>query len=321
MINTKRKLRALLVASLATLSLSVMVTPAVAKTGPPTLQDSKTGLTSLLPHKVGLKTSVYTQWGEKALAGFQYGLTTAYGSESPIQTVQENFLELPEPVNATIEGLTPSTTYHYQAGVLNSFGSDLGADRTFTTPPMPKFKAKKYPAYPYVSGTTLNIDFEGSQLYCSKGTISNGEGVLNSSSSTLKLPVAYSECTAFGFYNGKVEMNGCAYVIHPGEVAVKGAGELDIVCPEGKVIEVEGGTCKTSIPAQSGRPVTIGNTGSEPQGVSLLAYGMPLEYTKVKDGFLCPLLGTGPKQDGLMYTNPTIGAFDSETHIQSFSIG
>jgi hypothetical protein len=318
--TTKRSARALLIGSLVALSMAASAASAAAK-GPPSIQDFRTRVAALRPHSAELTTSVYTQWEEQELAGFQYGLTTAYGSESPIQIVKSNFLEVAEPIFATIEGLSPGTTYHYQAGALNNFGSVLGADHKFTTPPMPKFNAAKYPATLADAGfygSPLGMILEGFEVTCLAGSLG---GQLSGASPTVSLEATFSECRAFGFLNGKVSMNGCTYVFHAGEVPVNGIGELDLVCPEGKAIEIEGGNCRVSVPPQSGiAPVTVGNMESEPQSVHLQAKGVSLEYTKVKDGVLCPLMGTGSKSDGILYSSWIVGALDGEGAPISLSI-
>ena len=65
---------------------------------------------------------------------FDYGLTSAYGSHTPIQTV---IGVTPVPTSAALSGLTPQTTYHYRvvAGAID--GSVNGADQTFTTAAVP----------------------------------------------------------------------------------------------------------------------------------------------------------------------------------------
>lgn len=74
---------------------------------------------SLDPH--GLTTSVH----------FQYGTTTSYGLTAVPQSQSGNTYRN---VSANISGLTTHTTYHFRIGAVNSAGSRLGGDRTFTTP-------------------------------------------------------------------------------------------------------------------------------------------------------------------------------------------
>ena len=40
---------------------------------------------------------------------------------------------LPRMSASTLSGLLPATTYHYRVVATNSFGTVVGADRTFTT--------------------------------------------------------------------------------------------------------------------------------------------------------------------------------------------
>jgi hypothetical protein len=63
---------------------------------------------------------------------FQYGTTRAYGQQTPNQgptpAVKRNLA-----VAAPIAGLAPGTTYHYRLVAVNSSGTKLGGDHTFTT--------------------------------------------------------------------------------------------------------------------------------------------------------------------------------------------
>ena len=63
---------------------------------------------------------------------FQYGLTTAYGQQTPVRT-----LTMGDPhrhLSENLTGLTPNTTYHFRLVATNSSGSSLGYDQSFTTP-------------------------------------------------------------------------------------------------------------------------------------------------------------------------------------------
>lgn len=73
---------------------------------------------------------------------FQYGLTTAYGSTSPLQIDSVVPPTGTEDVSANLSGLTAATTYHYRLVAMrvdNAGGNQFSADGTFTTasPPDP----------------------------------------------------------------------------------------------------------------------------------------------------------------------------------------
>ncbi|MGC2626568.1 MAG: hypothetical protein WA269_07000, partial [Candidatus Udaeobacter sp.] len=71
------------------------------------------------PH--GLTTSVY----------FQYGTTTSYGHNTPIQSQTGNTYRN---ILASVSSLATHTTYHFRIVATNSSGPRYGSDRTFTTP-------------------------------------------------------------------------------------------------------------------------------------------------------------------------------------------
>jgi streptogramin lyase len=61
---------------------------------------------------------------------FEYGPTTAYGSQT---AVQETFEPSAEAVSAAVIGLEPATTYHFRLIATSGAGSAQSADRMFTT--------------------------------------------------------------------------------------------------------------------------------------------------------------------------------------------
>jgi hypothetical protein len=61
---------------------------------------------------------------------FEYGTTTAYGSQV---TGDAGSGSLPVAVSAAVADLAPSTTYHYRLVATNADGTSTGADATFTT--------------------------------------------------------------------------------------------------------------------------------------------------------------------------------------------
>jgi hypothetical protein len=68
----------------------------------------------------GLPTTVY----------FQYGMTTTYGSITPVQTLTGNNFQT---VSANISSLSANTIYHFRMVAHNIRGTSYGSDKTFTT--------------------------------------------------------------------------------------------------------------------------------------------------------------------------------------------
>ena len=66
---------------------------------------------------------------------FNWGLTAAYGSTT--STASAGNGTSATAVGAAIAGLIPATAYHYRVVATNAAGTTVGADQTFTTPPLP----------------------------------------------------------------------------------------------------------------------------------------------------------------------------------------
>jgi hypothetical protein len=66
---------------------------------------------------------------------FEYGTTTAYGTQTPPQDV--GAASAAAPVTAAVSGLAPGTAYHYRVLVTNAVGAAAGEDQTFTTATVP----------------------------------------------------------------------------------------------------------------------------------------------------------------------------------------
>lgn len=74
-----------------------------------------------------------TSLNAAATVSFEYGLTTAYGTTVTSTPGTTTAGASDVPVSATLTGLLPGTTYHYRVRAVNSFGTTLGANQTFTT--------------------------------------------------------------------------------------------------------------------------------------------------------------------------------------------
>jgi hypothetical protein len=72
--------------------------------------------------------------GLETLANFEYGLTDAYGSTTPVQDLGSGTSDVAIP-GGTVTGLLCNTLYHFRATATSSAGTSDGADVTFTTAP------------------------------------------------------------------------------------------------------------------------------------------------------------------------------------------
>jgi hypothetical protein len=77
-----------------------------------------------------LKATVHPQ-GQPTDYFFEYGFTTAYGSQTAQASAGAG--DSAEPVTAAVTGLRSSTTYHYRVVATNQGGTTRGPDRSFTT--------------------------------------------------------------------------------------------------------------------------------------------------------------------------------------------
>ena len=167
------------------------------------------------------------------------------------------------------------------------------------------FYAEEYPAT--ITGAQ---DKEGTHVFgiesglsmkCSSATFAT---TLTASSTTATIAPAYSGCELAGTGIGiTVTMNGCTYRVHSDSDAV------DIVCPVGKSIEAASLTCKVLVPSQVGLKTVQGeltlNSGLYSANVNSSISG--IAYSKTKDGFLCPLSGTGEMKDGTYSGETPVG--------------
>ncbi len=97
---------------------------ALGATGPQTGAVTNVTSTSAVLHGVATEGGAGSQWS------FQYGTTTNYGSSTTPAPVTSSA----EDVAATVTGLLPGTTYHYQLVVVGGYGQRaVGKDATFTT--------------------------------------------------------------------------------------------------------------------------------------------------------------------------------------------
>ena len=132
-------------------------------------------------------------------------------------------------------------------------------------------------------------------------------GALTAAATSLTTNPLTSECRAFGFLTSTVLLNGCQYRFNVGAGEKDNfAGTVDLVCPAGKMIQIQASTCEVQIPPQNGLgPIEYENLTEETKEIpkpSVAVYFeiTSLTYTKTKDGLACPLAGTGTSNIGVI---------------------
>jgi hypothetical protein len=114
---------------------------------------------------------------------FEYGTTTAYGSETP--TIDLGSEVTVQPVAAALQGLVPDTTYHFRLVATDRAGSGYGHDQSFTTLPAPATtpgsgSASPTPAFAGVTLVSNRLALSGGfitvKLSCPAGTVGGCSG-------------------------------------------------------------------------------------------------------------------------------------------------
>lgn len=80
-------------------------------------------------------TGTVNPQGEATSYVFQYGTSTAYGSQTPVADAGSGTAAVS--ASAAIGTLTPNTTYHYRMAATNAAGTAYGHDVSFKTAPLP----------------------------------------------------------------------------------------------------------------------------------------------------------------------------------------
>lgn len=158
-----------------------------------------------------------------------------------------------------------------------------------------------YPATITGGQTTEHVlSVQGSPVKCGKVNVT---AELPYETPELSFQPEYSECTAFGFANSKVEMNGCEYLltVESGSGDTFGGG-AHIECPEGKAITITTASslCLVQIPEQTPTTNKLDykvETGS-PNKVLLTWTWEGIHTAVYKLSFLCPLTASETDTSG-----------------------
>jgi hypothetical protein len=92
--------------------------------------------------------------GAATTAYFQYGLTTNYGSFSSTNPFVASTVA--SPMASVISGLAPGSLYFFRAVAVNSMGTTIGTDLTFTTTAMAPIVTTQTASFLTATTTTLN---------------------------------------------------------------------------------------------------------------------------------------------------------------------
>jgi hypothetical protein len=145
------------------------VRPVIVATGPATGIGPESATLIGNVNEIGVPTSYH----------FEYGPTTAYGSETPAIDLGAEVTELP--VAAKVDGLSSGTTYHFRLVGTNKAGAGYGHDQSFTTAPAAPAPSGSTPVFAGVSlvsrAATLSGKFITLKLSCPAGTVGGCSGV------------------------------------------------------------------------------------------------------------------------------------------------
>ena len=147
------------------------------------------------------------------------------------------------------------------------------------------------------STTTQTFTVNAGKVECKKATFEAAPGVGNHPTIETK-SVVYSECKAFGV-EAKIKFEGCQYKFNAPKDAeaeskneIKHTGTVNIVCPEGKTIVIQAGTCTVTVPTQG--PLSSINyklIGTANTVIEANVKG--IEYTEI--GANCPNIVKSPE--------------------------
>jgi hypothetical protein len=158
-----------------------------------------------------------------------------------------------------------------------------------------------------LAGNKHVFKVDGQAVECSVATF---QGTFETEiQQTERVLPTYENCVAFGFVGATVSMNGCEYeFLEPTEIAANEyEGVANLVCPAGKEAVIVAGTCETKIPDekeekainQNLKKLTSHNRGEGTgRWVEVISNLSSITVNKTKDGFLCPLSGTGWVSNG-----------------------
>ena len=163
-------------------------TPAVTPTPAPVVTTNPA--TKVAAFSATLNGSVNPR-GATTMVSFQYGLTTSYGSTTPMQTQNGNVVRA---VSANVAGLLANHTYHFRIVAHNNGGTSFGPDKIFTTLT--------------ATGTPVAITNPATLIASFSATLN---GSLNPHGLTTTVSFQYGPTTAYGSTTAMQTQTGSTY--------------------------------------------------------------------------------------------------------------
>jgi hypothetical protein len=126
-------------------------------------------------------------------------------------------------------------------------------------------------------------------------------------SPTVTVTPTYTGCTAFGFLNATVNVEGCDYIFHATEAVEAGKvykHHVDVHCPANQSIKIVAGTCRAEVTGKTKTETqaavnqgltTVTTTNLAGGSVTVQPNVANIDMHVTQDGFGCPFNGTGTK--------------------------
>jgi len=176
--------------------------------------------------------------GTAANVYFEYGLTAAYGSNTPTQPIGSGTDDVS--IQASLGNLIPNTTYHYCAVATNSVGTTTGSDQTFQTAPIGIFSFSPAQAAPGATLTLSGVGFTGatSVIFDQLGNLTSASFVVLSDT---QMAVTVPNCggRSGGYYITVSTSAGLTVTVDPSAAVVENG--VSVNSSASAVFYVEGG--------------------------------------------------------------------------------
>ena len=186
---------------------------------------------------------------------FEYGLTTTYGQDSPAAPgADAGAGSANVPVSATVNGLQPNQTYHFQLVASSAGGTASGGDQTVKTNAAPPSVSSEASSNVTQTGALLaaqvNPDNEDTHYYIEQGTSELGACPASPAQVGSDIGSTFGAKSVSQLFGGL----GPSTIYHYRTVAYNAAG---VTCGPDQTFE-------TSLPAQQGAPRAFELVSTDP---------------------------------------------------------